>query len=220
MTYIDQTLDQGCWTPVQTVNGDWAASNISEDGCAFDVFFKGELQGRLAWDLMGQHNVENALAVIAAARHVGVTAAIAIDALAEFKNVKRRMEIKGVVNNITVYDDFAHHPTAIETTVKGLRAKVGNARIVAILEPRSNSMKMGAHKDGVLPALQEADDVWLFLPEEVDWEVESDWVNVHHDLKSLPRDVTKTLQPGDHVLIMSNGGFGGIHASILSNLAG
>lgn len=220
VTYIDQTLEQGCWTPVQTVNGDWAASNISEDGCAFDVFFKGELQGRLAWDLMGQHNVENALAVIAAARHVGVTAAIAIDALAEFKNVKRRMEIKGVVNNITVYDDFAHHPTAIETTVKGLRAKVGNARIVAILEPRSNSMKMGAHKDGVLPALQEADDVWLFLPEEVDWEVESDWVNVHHDLKSLPRDVTKTLQPGDHVLIMSNGGFGGIHASILSNLAG
>ena len=129
------------------------------------------------------------------------------------------MEVKGVVNDITVYDDFAHHPTAIETTVKGLRAKVGDARIVAILEPRSNSMKMGTHKDGVLPALQEAGDVWLFLPEEIEWEVQGDWVNVRHDLKALPREVAKTLRPGDHVLIMSNGGFGGIHAKILTTLA-
>ena len=216
--YIEQTLEQGCWTPVETVNNDWAAANISVDGCAFDVMYQGQKQGRLDWQLMGQHNVDNALAVIGAARHVGVTPAISIDALAEFKNVKRRMEVKGVVKGITVYDDFAHHPTAIETTLKGLRAKVGSARIVAILEPRSNSMKMGTHKDGVLPALQEADDVWLFLPEELEWEVEGNWVNVRHDLNELPREIAKTLQSGDHVLIMSNGGFGGIHAKILSTL--
>lgn len=217
--YIDETLAQGCWTPVERVNGDWAVANISDDGCAFDVLLNGEVQGRLDWTLMGQHNIDNALAVIAAARHVGVTPAIAINALAEFKNVKRRMEVKGCVNDIMVYDDFAHHPTAIETTVKGLRAKVGDARIIAVLEPRSNSMKMGAHKAAVVPALEQADEVWLFLPEDLPWDVADKHIAVRRDLDALPKEIASQLKPGDHVLIMSNGGFGGIHAKLLEQLS-
>ncbi len=216
--YVDETLAQGCWTPLERVNGDWTAAAISADGCAFDVLLRGERQGRLTWTLMGQHNIDNALAVIAAARHVGVPPALAITALSQFKNVKRRMEVKGVVQGITVYDDFAHHPTAIATTLQGLRAKVGAARIIAVLEPRSNSMRMGAHKDGVLPALQAADAVWLYLPEDVTWDVQGEGVQVRHQLDTLPGEIAASLQPGDHVLIMSNGGFGGIHAKLLQAL--
>ena len=141
---LKRVIDKGCWSTVEQfgTDADWQAKNAAGDG-RFDVYFKGERQARVSWEMLGEHNRMNALASIAAARHVGVAPCIAIEALSEFKNVKRRMETKGVVNNITVYDDFAHHPTAIETTVAGLRAKVGaardGARILAVLEPRSQT---------------------------------------------------------------------------------
>lgn len=220
---VEAVLKMGCWTPLQTfaaAGGEWQTANATADGSAFDVVFQGQRQGRLEWPLLGQHNVNNALAAIAAARHVGVTPDIAIAALAEFKNVKRRMEVRGEVNGVTVYDDFAHHPTAIATTLAGLRARVGQGRIVAVLEPRSNSMRMGVHKAGVLPALAQADESWLYLPEDLEWSLEATGqpVHVRHDLDALPRELAAGLNPGDHVLIMSNGGFGNIHARLLEEL--
>ncbi|MCI4077629.1 UDP-N-acetylmuramate:L-alanyl-gamma-D-glutamyl-meso-diaminopimelate ligase, partial [Klebsiella pneumoniae] len=146
------------WTPVEkfgTEHG-WQAGEANADG-SFDVLLDGKTAGRVKWDLMGRHNRMNALAVIAAARHAGVDIQTACEALSAFKNVKRRMEIKGTVNGITVYDDFAHHPTAIETTIEGLRQRVGNARILAVLEPRSNTMKLGTMKAALPESLKDAD---------------------------------------------------------------
>ncbi len=160
---LQRVIDKGCWSNLEyfgSADG-WEIQNVDAQG-RFDVVFKGERQGNLSWDILGEHNRMNALAVIAAARHVGVAPCIAIEALSEFKNVKRRMEIKGVVNDITVYDDFAHHPTAIDTTVAGLRSKVGKARILAVLEPRSNTMKLGVMKNALPASLKEADLVFCY----------------------------------------------------------
>ena len=144
---LDRVLARGCWTPVERFgeSGEWSCGPVDADG-ACDILLVGMPQGRLNWSLLGEHNRLNALAAIAAARHVGVPPAVAIDALSRFANVKRRMEVKGVAGGVTVYDDFAHHPTAIATTLAGLRAKVGAARILAVLEPRSNTMKLGTMK--------------------------------------------------------------------------
>ncbi|MES1987750.1 MAG: cyanophycin synthetase, partial [Pseudomonadota bacterium] len=186
----------------------------------FDVVFKGERQGNLSWDILGEHNRMNALAVIAAARHVGVAPCIAIEALSEFKNVKRRMEIKGVENDITVYDDFAHHPTAIETTVAGLRSKVGKARILAVLEPRSNTMKLGVMKNALPASLKEADLVFCYGAN-LGWDAAEalstikDKASVYEDLNTMVTAIAKAAKPGDYVLVMSNGGFGGVHQKIL-----
>ena len=169
--------------------------------------------------------MNNALAAIAAARHVGVPVEHAVAALAEFKGVKRRMQLKGCVNDISVYDDFAHHPTAIDTTLAGLRANVSNARIIALLEPRSNTMRMGEHKAGLAKALSAADQIWLFQPPGLDWdlaEVVAELEGKGHIANSIDQLVSalsELVQPGDHVLIMSNGGFGGIHEKLLDRLA-
>jgi UDP-N-acetylmuramate: L-alanyl-gamma-D-glutamyl-meso-diaminopimelate ligase len=162
-TNLDHVFERGLWTPVERFGGlsGWTAGDVDPNG-HFDVFFDGALQGRVTWTLMGGHNRMNALASIAAARHAGVPAAVAIDALARFENVKRRMEIRGAVHDITVYDDFAHHPTAITTTVEGLRAKVGKARILAVLEPRSNTMKLGVMKAALPVSLAFADLVYCY----------------------------------------------------------
>jgi len=173
------------------------------------------------WTLSGQHNVSNALAAIAAAHHAGVEATVAIEALSTFQNVKRRMEILNKVNGITLYDDFAHHPTAIESTLLGLRGKVGEEKIIAVLEPRSNTMKMGVHKDTLLPSLAAADKAFIYMPDEIDWvlDVESyPTICVFKTMEELIDAIVLAAQPKDHILFMSNGGFGGIHKTVEERL--
>lgn len=221
---LQRVIDRGCWTPVEQFGSDddWQSANAQGDG-SFDVMYQGKAQGRVAWDLLGEHNRMNALASIAAARHVGVTVDVSITALTEFKNVKRRMEMRGTVNGITVYDDFAHHPTAIETTVAGLRAKVGKARILAVLEPRSNTMKLGVMKSALPVSLKDADLVFCYQAN-LGWDASealapiSSKTQVHDDLKQLVEAVVQAAQTGDQVLVMSNGGFGGIHQKLLDAL--
>ncbi|MCG7658064.1 UDP-N-acetylmuramate:L-alanyl-gamma-D-glutamyl-meso-diaminopimelate ligase [Wielerella bovis] len=224
---LKNVLERGCWTPVQFFGeqeSDWQISNLQQDG-SFDVQFQGETVGHIAWELLGEHNRQNALAVIAAARHVGVSIQAACEALSQFKNVKRRMEIKGMVNNITVYDDFAHHPTAIATTIGGLRQKVGAARIVAVLEPRSNTMKLGTMKAALPESLRGADAIFCYAGG-VDWDVQAaliplgDKLRVGKNFDDFVNDLAQFAQNGDHILIMSNGGFGGIHDKLLTKLGG
>ncbi|MBS0312232.1 MAG: UDP-N-acetylmuramate:L-alanyl-gamma-D-glutamyl-meso-diaminopimelate ligase, partial [Proteobacteria bacterium] len=226
---LERVLTRGCWTPVErfgatSTNGadGWTAGEADAQG-SFDVFFNGTLQGRVKWELIGEHNRMNALAAIAAARHAGVPAATAIDALSRFENVKRRMEIRGAVHGITVYDDFAHHPTAIATTVEGLRAKIGKSRILAVLEPRSNTMKLGVMKAQLPGSLTEADQVYCYSAN-LGWDPAEalaplgDKARVFDNLDKLVNQLVADARPGDHVLMMSNGGFGGIHAKLLDAL--
>ncbi len=221
---LQRVIDKGCWTPVEKfgTDDDWQAANAHGDG-SFDVVYKGKLQGRVAWGLLGEHNRMNALASIAAARHAGVTVDVSIAALTEFRNVKRRMELRGVVNNISVYDDFAHHPTAIETTVAGLRGKVGAARILAVLEPRSNTMKLGVMKSALPASLKDADLVFCYQAN-LGWDAKealapiSAKTQVSDDLEQLVEVIVQAAKAGDHVLVMSNGGFGGIHQKLLDAL--
>ncbi|GAC15528.1 UDP-N-acetylmuramate:L-alanyl-gamma-D-glutamyl-meso-diaminopimelate ligase [Aliiglaciecola lipolytica] len=222
---IEQVLGKGCWSPVQYIGSDWQAKNQTADGSEFDVFLQQENLGRVRWSLIGQHNIHNAIMAIAAARHAGVKPDVAIQALAEFVNAKRRMETRGVVNNITVYDDFAHHPTAIATTLEGLRNRVKSARIFAVLEPRSATMKMGVHQTTLAKSWSKADQVLLFQPENLDWSLsqlsaESDVpTRVYDSVDDIVEALVKAAKPGDHILVMSNGGFGGIHARLLEQLA-
>ena len=224
---IHDTLEMGCWTPTEftTSENGWQARNQSEDGSAFDVYFKDEFIGHMQWPLIGQHNVQNALAAIAAARHAGIRAEDAVAALESFEGVKRRMELRGEINNIRIYDDFAHHPTAITTTLKGLRKQVGeDARIIAVLEPRSNTMRMGVHKQQLAASLEEADQVLMLQPEALDWNLQQviDQLGHHGQLFNQVDEIIDYLvvnsQSGDHILIMSNGGFGNIHTRLLEAL--
>lgn len=221
---LQRVIDKGCWSTVEQfgTDADWQATHANGDG-HFDVLYQGQLQGRVTWDLLGEHNRMNALACIAAARHAGVAIATSIEALGAFKNVKRRMETKGVVNNITVYDDFAHHPTAITTTLAGLRHKVGNARIIAVLEPRSNTMKLGVMKDALPASLKEADVVFCYGAN-LGWDAAealkpiADKAQSYDDLNQMVQAIATIAQGGDHILVMSNGGFGGVHQKILDQL--
>jgi len=221
---LQRVLDKGCWTPVEKfgTDDDWQAINAQGDG-SFDVIYKGQMQGHVAWGLLGEHNRMNALASIAAARHAGVAVDVSIAALTEFKNVKRRMEVRGESRGVVVYDDFAHHPTAIETTIAGLRAKVGSARILAVLEPRSNTMKLGVMKSALPASLKEADLVFCYQAN-LGWDAGAalapiaSKTQVHDDLTQLILAIKQVAVAGDHVLIMSNGGFGGIHQKLLDAL--
>ena len=221
---IEDMLKKGCWSSRQSLGKEWHAELLKKDGSEFNVLHNGVIAGTVTWALVGQHNVDNALVAIAAAHHAGVTLPDAIDALSFFKNVKRRMEVKGEVNNITLYDDFAHHPTAIATTLDGLRKKVGNARILAVLEPRSNTMKMGVHKDTLANSWQKADEVYLYEPEGMDWSLVDSVAHSNapthcfRDVEKIVQGVCNVAQPGDHILVMSNGGFEGIHGRILDAL--
>ncbi|WP_028449889.1 UDP-N-acetylmuramate:L-alanyl-gamma-D-glutamyl-meso-diaminopimelate ligase [Chitinibacter tainanensis] len=223
---LQRVLERGCWSEVEhfatpTGQAGWALGTVYPDG--FEVIFNGERQGRLVWSLMGEHNAHNALAAIAAARHVGVTPQVAIEALSRFENVKRRMEIKGVVNDITVYDDFAHHPTAIATTVAGLRAKVDSQRILAVLEPRSNTMKLGTMKEALPGSLADADRVFCYGAN-LGWDTAEALAPLGSkaqsftELDTLIAAIVAEAQPGDQILVMSNGGFGGIHGKLLAAL--
>jgi UDP-N-acetylmuramate: L-alanyl-gamma-D-glutamyl-meso-diaminopimelate ligase len=218
---LERVLQRGCWTQVERFgsNDGW---QIDDDDC---VLLHGESQGTLNWELLGEHNRQNALAALAAARHAGVPVAQGLAALSEFKNVKRRMEVRGVLNDITVYDDFAHHPTAIATTIAGLRRKIGGARILAVLEPRSNTMKLGLMKDALPGSLKDADLVFCYSGN-LDWDAHGvlaplgSKAIVEEDLDVLIGRIAAAAQPGDRILVMSNGGFGGIHEKLLGRLQG
>jgi UDP-N-acetylmuramate: L-alanyl-gamma-D-glutamyl-meso-diaminopimelate ligase len=222
---LPRVLEMGCWSTVEYFGSDddWQIEQVNADG-SFDVTLTGKPLGRVEWDLMGDHNRMNALACIAAARHAGVTPETSIEALTAFENVKRRMEVKGTVNNITVYDDFAHHPTAITTTVAGLRHKVGKAQIIAVLEPRSNTMKLGVMKNALPESLVQADKVFCFGAN-LGWDATealapiSDKTEIHDDLDKMVTAICKVAQTGDQILVMSNGGFGGVHQKIIDGLS-
>ncbi len=225
---LSEVLDMGCWTPLEyfdpEIEAGWHARASTPDGHAFDVVYQGEGVGRVDWPLIGRHNVANALAAIAAARHAGVPAKQAIRSLSGFKNVKRRMELRGEVKGIRVYDDFAHHPTAIATTLEGLRRQVGNASILALLEPRSNTMKLGVHAQLLADSLIEADRALVFVPADLPWDLAAalaplgSKAELFGDTAEMIRRVTELAQPGDHLLVMSNGGFEGIHQRLLDAL--
>lgn len=227
---ITDTVAQGCWTSIEkSVNNNnrtqgWFAEKIEADGSEFIVSFKGETQGTVKWGLIGDFNIDNGLMAIAAARNAGVPTKIAIEALAEFINTKRRLELRGTVNNIRVYDDFAHHPTAINKTLTGVRAHVGKSRVIAILEPRSNTMKSGVHKDTLATSLNHADMIYIYQGDSVEWSVE-DLIKdcnapceVTTDLNALVTRITDNAQTNDTIVVMSNGGFGGIHEKLLTLL--
>jgi UDP-N-acetylmuramate: L-alanyl-gamma-D-glutamyl-meso-diaminopimelate ligase len=222
---LQKVLDMGCWTPVQFVGGDWQVQNSNPEGSEFEVMFKGQTQGKVYWGLMGEHNISNALMAIAAAKHSGVKSDLAVEALAQFVNVKRRMEVKAIVNEMTLYDDFAHHPTAIAVTINGLRAKVGDKRILAVLEPRSNTMKMGVHKNTLAASWSNADQVFIFEPSNLTWSMDDLLVQsnvpamLYKNMDKLVKSIISYAQPGDHILVMSNGSFGGIHDLLTQQLA-
>ena len=216
---LKRVLEMGCWTPVETFGigdgFDWSARLVEADGSVFDVIHKGATVGSVRWPMLGRHNVMNGLAALAACNAVGVDIASVIPSLANFHSVKRRLEVVGEVGDVTVYDDFAHHPTAIMTTLAGLRARVGNARIVVAMEPRSNSMRLGAHADALAPSLEGADAVVFLARLELPWDaakvvgaVRGDAVAVP-DADALIAELHKRVHAGDHVVFMSNGGFDG-----------
>ncbi len=226
---LDSVLERGCWTPLERVAlqagiAQWQGQMQSADGRCFDVLLDGRHAGTVNWDQLGDHGVHNALAAIAAARHAGVPVAQSIAALTGFKGVKRRMEVRGAVNGITVYDDFAHHPTAIATTLQGLRRCVGDARILLLLEPRSNTMRMGIHRDSLAASMQGADCIWLHQPADIEWSLRDEMhacevpVVIEESIAAITADVVQTARPGDHILVMSNGAFGGIHDKLLKAL--
>ena len=231
----------GCWTPTEgfTVSqvptgaassagtdALWTARPASgaDDFSRFEVLEGGRPRGTVEWSLIGAHNMENALAAIAAARHAGVRVEDAIEALQSFAGIARRMQLRGEVRGVRVYDDFAHHPTAIATTLDGLKKHVGNSRIVAVLEPRSNTMKMGVHRNTLAASLAGADEVWIYTPADLGWDASPIIASLgsrghsSHDVDSLALELAKTARSGDHVLIMSNGGFGGLHGKLLAAL--
>ena len=221
---LERVLARECWSAVERFDGEdgWRAGKPDVDG-AFDVHFMGAPQGRVRWNLLGAHNRSNALAAIAAGRHAGVPPRVATEALGRFENVKRRMEVRGVVRGVTVYDDFAHHPTAIATTLAGLRAAVDGSRITAVIEPRSNTMKLGVMKQALPSSLAAADRVYCFSGG-LSWDPAEALqplgakASVYSDLDQLVARIAADSQAGDHVLVMSNGGFGGIHAKLMSAL--
>lgn len=224
---LAEVRTMGCWSEIELVEGDganWQAKLLKEDGSAFAVVLNGEVQGEVHWCGLGRHNVHNGLMAIAAARHAGVRVVDGIAALNEFIMPKRRMELRGEVAGIKLYDDFAHHPTAIATTIAGLRAKVGTARILAVLEPRSNTMKMGVHQGELIKSLVQADKAYMFAPTGLGWDIHQLALKapipttVQHDIHHLVDMLAAEAKPGDQILIMSNGGFDGIHLKLLDKL--
>lgn len=228
---LQRVISRGCWSEVEwfgspVTHAGWGL--VEHDDGSFDVLFNSNQEGTVNWQLTGEHNRMNALAAIAAARHIGVPASQAIVALKEFDSVKRRMEVRGIVNNVTVYDDFAHHPTAIATTVNGLRKKIGDGRILAVLEPRSNTMKLGTMKDALPGSLTGADLVFGYGAkggkDALGWDLAGvlsplgKKAAAYDALDTLVQAILQEARPGDHILVMSNGGFGGVHQKILDAL--
>jgi len=222
---LTDVINMGCWTPRVTfgVGGEWTADLIQADGSEFTVMHKGQKAGKVSWHLLGAHNVSNALAAIAAASEAGVAPETSIAALSHFKNVKRRLETRGKAKDVVIYDDFAHHPTAILTTLAGLRARVGNSRIIAVVEFGSYTMRAGVHKHAIRDSLKEADMV-------ICKDTDSNWglqdvlaefpqpTKLYANVDTLVENLLPELRAGDHVLVMSNSGFGGVHQKLLEGL--
>ena len=229
-THIDEVLEMGCWTPVVRTSltahaqAALSAEQLQADGSHFKVLQDGVVQGEVCWNMTGQHSVANALATIAAAAHVGVSIETACAALSNFGGVKRRMELLDTVRGIEVYDDFAHHPTAIDTTLEGARKRLGERKLWAIIEPRSNTMRMGSHKDGLAHSARLADEVIWYQPEGLDWDLQPvvaaapNKAKIARTLDDIIHTVSQEAGEGDAVVIMSNGGFGGLHQKLLSAL--
>jgi UDP-N-acetylmuramate: L-alanyl-gamma-D-glutamyl-meso-diaminopimelate ligase len=227
---IDRLMDMGIWTPQQTfavggAKADWRAVMSEADGSAFDVVRSGDKAGSVRWPLIGAHNVSNALAAIAAADHAGVDAAEACAALATFRNVRRRLELRGHVGGVTVYDDFAHHPTAIRATLDGMRAHVGSERIIAVLDPASNTMRSGAHSDTLGDALAPADAALIYRPPSIEWDIGAlaeasapGTVRIFDDIDGLVSAVCDEAGRDARVVVMSNSGFAGFHQRLLEAL--
>jgi len=224
---IQETLAMGCWTPVQLTAIDqgatWQAELIEQDGSQFGVSFNQQDQGQVVWQLTGLHNVYNALAAIAAARHIGILPGDAITALRAFKNVKRRMEVIAQIKGVTIYDDFAHHPTAIKMTLEGLRKHVGSEKIIAVLEPRSNTMRMGIHRKTLAESLALAERVIIYQPEDLGWDLSelkdyADNIQLCSSIDDIISELAREVQPNSHFLLMSNGGFGGIYQRLQNEL--
>ncbi|MBY5993627.1 UDP-N-acetylmuramate:L-alanyl-gamma-D-glutamyl-meso-diaminopimelate ligase [Ferrimonas balearica] len=223
---VAEVLAQGCWSEQAVLGeGGWQARKLSEDGTRFEVHLAGECQGEVAWDLMGDHNIQNALGALAAARHVGVRPADGIRSLARFQGPKRRMERRGEADGVTLYDDFAHHPTAIATTLAGLRARLGSERrILAVLEPRSNTMKQGVHQATLAASLAQCDAAFVYQPPGLSWDMAAAMaeapvpVQLAQRVPDLVQALLAQARPGDTILVMSNGGFEGIHQTLLDEL--
>lgn len=226
--HISETLAMGCWTPVQKTtlaaeDAPWRAELMRSDGTQFKVFFEQLEQGIVNWNLTGQHNVYNALSAIAAARHVGIAVPDALAALKQFKNVKRRMEVIATLGKVTLYDDFAHHPTAIHTTLQGLRQQVVNERIVAIVEPRSNTMRMGVHTQSLAESLATADLALIYQPENLGWDLSqllqyANNVRICTSIDAIVQELQQQAPQGGHFVLMSNGSFGGIYQRLQHEL--
>ncbi len=223
---LDEVLAMGCWTPCEPFGNDagWQAVPHRDAATDFHVHHAGQPVGTVRWDQTGAHNRMNALAAVAAANHAGVSPAAACAALSEFTGVKRRMEERGTVGGVTVYDDFAHHPTAIATTLDGLRASHPDGRILAVLEPRSNTMRLGIHRDRLAVSLAAADAVFVYTAD-LAWDAAEalaglgEHAALADDMNTLVAAIVAAARPGDRVVVMSNGGFGGIHERLLSALA-
>jgi UDP-N-acetylmuramate: L-alanyl-gamma-D-glutamyl-meso-diaminopimelate ligase len=224
---INDVLAMGCWTPVAktSINADaqWNVELVKADGNQFKVCFDGEEQGCVDWTLTGDHNVYNALSAIVAAKHVGILPSEAIAALGQFKNVKRRMEVIAKINGVTLYDDFAHHPTAIETTLDGLRKQVGQERIIAIVEPRSNTMRLGVHTETLALSLHNADMAILYQPENLGWDLSglkkyAGNIEICQTLDEIIEKLNLEARYGGHFVLMSNGSFGGIYQRLQETL--
>ncbi len=230
--YLEEVLQMGCWTPVErfsTTGAATAAWRVMAAGgdasyASFEIWRGEHCLGRVDWDMLGRHNAANGLAAVAAACHAGVTADAALEALRKFGGVKRRLEVRGVVRGITVYDDFAHHPTAIATTLDGVRRRAAQGRVFAVLEPRSNTMKLGTHKAALAKSLAAADRVFVYQSPEVKWDVADamrplgSLATVQADLPRLIAMLAEETRPGDHLVLMSNGSFGGLHEKLLQGL--
>ncbi|HEY6451083.1 MAG TPA: UDP-N-acetylmuramate:L-alanyl-gamma-D-glutamyl-meso-diaminopimelate ligase [Steroidobacteraceae bacterium] len=230
---LERVLAAGCWTPLERFAAVAAGADVQwraraaghTDYSRFEVLFEGRARGEVKWSAIGAHNADNALAALAAARHAGVAIEHGIEALGSFQGVARRMQLRGVAAGVRVYDDFAHHPTAILATIDGLRRRVGQERIVAVLEPRSQTMRLGVHQQALARALAGADEVFIHAPAALGWDVHAAMAplgaraHVVADLDALLLELSGRLRAGDHALIMSNGGFGGLHARLLEALA-
>jgi UDP-N-acetylmuramate: L-alanyl-gamma-D-glutamyl-meso-diaminopimelate ligase len=229
--HLAEVLGMGCWTPVERFTADAAAPTdwrvIAEPASGYAQFtvLHGErIVGEVEWTMLGRHNAENALAAMVAARHAGVDEQVALEALRHFGGVRRRLEVRGTVGGVTVYDDFAHHPTAVATTLDGVRRKAGGGRVIAVLEPRSNTMKLGVQKAALADSLRGADKVFVYQSPEVKWDVAAAMqplgalATVHADLGQLTATLAVEARPGDHLVLMSNGSFGGLHERLLGAL--
>jgi len=224
---ISKVLTMGCWTPVQTFGlrtGDWTGKPGNSDYSNFRVFYGGQEIGQVNWQLIGAHNAENALAAIAAAARVGVDPGHACTSLTGFRSVKRRLQLLANIKGVSVYDDFAHHPTAIRATLDALRSRVGTDRIIAVLEPRSNTMKMGTHKETLAASLDGADQVVLYQGPDVKWDLSTistklgDKCRIYENIEDIIGRITTISQVGVHIVIMSNGGFENIHQRLIKRL--